>query len=429
MKTDQRIITILLYSACGLILIPPVGCSKPDTGPKREDHAKAHARRYHPNVQRADATGTPASQLENNSAHAVTRPTDIDFDAGPVGCPVLFVNDDTLTVQEVLEPILEELKEKAETLSLTAYRNHIFRAIGGQIEYQISMLVLHQQAKQKFSEERMQQAFDKEANRLVKDLIDHRYTGSTARYEAHLKALGLTLDGIKARAKRQAMVMQFLQDRFKPLVGNPTRRELQKYYQLHLDEFTTSAKAELFLIEIPLASELANPLAGATPVEIESARANARKQLERAQQELESGVEFTAVAKKYSKGVRARTGGAWGEISPDALTGRWSEAAQVLFTLRSNEISDIIETDESLFIVKCGQYTPENQFTFEQAQQQIIQRFAADDFENRRQAYIRELMARATIHPHEAFFHAVLAAAPRPVALNANRNPKTAECQ
>lgn len=423
MRIGQRIATILFCMTCSLIPAMPFGCDKPDTGPKREDDASAHARRYHPNVKRADATGSPASQPSADHHGVVTRPADIDFDAGPIGSPVLFVNDDTITVQEILEPILEDLKQKAATLPLPAYRNHLFRAVGSQIEYQMTMLVIYQQAQKAFSEERIQKAFDKEADRMVQDLINRLYAGSHAKYEAHLKTLDLTMDGIKARAKRQAMVMQFLQDRFRPLVGNPTRQDLLKYYQSHLDEFTTPAKAELFLIEIPLEMELGKPLAEASPAQIEKARSSAREQLERAKQELDAGVEFAAVAKKYSKGIRARTGGAWGEISPGALTGRWAEAAKVLFTLKANQISDIVETEEALFIVKCGQYTPGNKLTFEEAQAKIANRFANENFERRRQNYVKELMACATTHPREAFFQAVLAAAPRPTALNVNRNP------
>jgi len=423
MRTGQHTATVLLCMTCSLTSAVLSGCNKPDKGPKREDHASAHAPRYHPDVKRADASGSPASQSATAASGAVTQPADIDFEAGPIGCPVLFVNDDTLTVQEILEPILEDLNQKAETLDLPAYRNYLFRAVGGQVDYQMTMLVLYQQAKEKFSEERMQEAFDKEADRMVKDLINHRYAGSNARYDAHLKALGLTLDGIKARAKRQAMVMQFLQDRFRPLVGNPTRHDLDKYYQSHLDEFTTPAKAELFLIEIPLEAELGAPLSESSPAQIEAARTSARAQLEHAKQELEAGVEFAAVAKRYSKGIRAKTGGAWGEISPGALTGRWAEAAKVLFTLKANQISDIVETDQALFIVKCGHHSPAHRLSFEEAQEQISNRFAADDFERRRQAYVRELMARATIRPRDAFFQAVLAASPRPAALNANRNP------
>jgi len=425
MRTGQHTVAVLLCLSFSLTLAALSGCDKPDPGPKREDHTTAHTPRYHPDVKRANAVGLPASQPGTGASGAVTRPADIDFETGPVGCPVLFVNGDTLAVQDVLEPILDDLKCKAETLSVPAYRNHLFRAVGGQIDYQTTMLVIHQEAKEAFSDERMQEAFDKEADRLVKDVINRRFGGSYARYEAHLKWLELTLAGIKARAKRQAMVMQFLRDRFHPLVGNPTRRELDKYYRTHLDEFTTPAKAELFLIEIPLAKELGKPRPEATPAQIEAARSRARARLERAQLELDSGVEFAAVAKRYSKGIRARTGGAWGEISPAALTGRWAGAAKVLFTLQPHQISDIIETDEALFIVKCGRQTPARRLTFEEAQEQIINRFADEDFERRRNAYVQELMTRATIRRRQAFFQAVLAAAPRPAAFTAERNPPT----
>jgi len=423
MKTDRHSLIALFCLTCSLTLAALSGCDKPDPGPKREDHTSAHTPRYHPDVKRANAVGALASQPGTGASGAVTRPADINFDAGPIGCPVLFVNDDTLTVQDILEPVLDDLKRKAETLSVPAYRNHLFRTVGRQINDQTTMLVIHQEAKEVFSDERVQEAFDKEADRMVKDVINRRFAGSYARYEAHLKSLDLTLDGIKARAKRQAMVMQFLRDRFHPMVGNPTRRELDTYYRTHLDEFTTPAKAELFLIEIPLAKELGKPLVQATPAQIESARSRARERLERAQQELEAGVEFTAVAKRYSKGIRAKSGGDWGEISPAALTGRWAEAAKVLFTLKPDQIGDVVETDEALFIVKCGRHTPACRLTFEEAQEQIINRFAAEDFERQRNVYVQELMTRATIRPHEAFFQAVLAAAPRPAALTAKPSP------
>ena len=46
--------------------------------------------------------------------HATSRP-------GPVGTPVLFVNGDDVSVPEILEPILGELEQDANTLSPQAY--------------------------------------------------------------------------------------------------------------------------------------------------------------------------------------------------------------------------------------------------------------------------------------------------------------------
>ena len=391
------------------------GCDKPKEGPKRSDDAAAHAHRYHPEVRRADAIGTPASAPAR--AGAVTQPSDINFgENSAIGCPVLFVNGESITVQDVLEPTVDDLAAKARTMSLASYRNYVFRTVNNQIDYLASVAVVYQEAKQKYSGEKEQKAFDKEADRLVKDVVVHRYGGINARYEAHLKSLDLTTSDIKARAKRQAMVMQFLHDQFKPLAREPSRRELLQYYQAHPDEFASPARAQLLLIDIPLEKELGKPVGQAAPAELAGARERTRAQLTRAREELDSGVEFAAVARKYSKGIRASAGGDWGEITPGSLTGRWAKAAEVLFQLKAGQISDIVDNSDTLFIVKCGKLTPAVKLTFEQAQEQIIGRLADEEFNRQRDAYVQQLLAKATVGRRQDFFEAVLAAVPRPAA-------------
>ncbi len=416
---DRRCLpTALALLACSL-----AGCDKGDPGPKRADHEAAHARRYHPEVPRADVNGTPATAPAGKAA--VTQPSDITFaETGAVGCPVLFVNGESLTVQEILEPILPDLAEKSHTLPLDAYRTYVFRVVGNQIEYAVSMVVVHQQAKEEFKDEKIQEAFDKEADRLVKDVINRRFGGVSARYEAHLKALDLKLDDIKARAKRQAMVSQFLHDRFKPIAVEPSRRELVQYYNTHPDEFSTSPRAQLLLIEVPLEKELGKPLSRATPAEIAAARSRARSQLVLAREELARGVPFADVARKYCKGIRAGLGGDWGEISPGAMTGRMTKPADVLFTLKQNQVSDITESEDALFIVKCGASTPGHKSTFEEAQEKIIDRLAEQRFNQNRDEYVQQLLAKATISDRQSFFEAVLSAVPRPAALYPSAIPQ-----
>ena len=81
----------------------------------------------------------------------------------------------------------------------------------------------------------------------------------------YAEALGTALADVKERARRRIMVTQFLRDRFLPRLREPPRRDLVEYYQAHLDEFTTPAKAELLLIEVPVESELGKRIAQATP--------------------------------------------------------------------------------------------------------------------------------------------------------------------
>ncbi|MBP7934025.1 MAG: peptidyl-prolyl cis-trans isomerase [Phycisphaerae bacterium] len=410
------ILTLLTLS-----LGPWHGCSKPDSGPKRADHAAAHNHRYHPDVKRLDDVGTPAGPSENLTAGAVTQPADIDFEHGPVGCPVLFVNGDTISVPEVLEPIYDDLRAKADTLSLVAYRNHLFRAVGTQVDYQVSMLLVYQEAKKTFSDDKFKDALDKEVDRMVKDVITRRYGGVVARYEVYLKALDLTMDQIKERARRQAMVRFFLHERFRPMIQEPTRRELTRYYETHPDEFSSTAKAELFLIEVPVAEMLDKPITSARPEELATARQRARAHIQQARQELNNGVQFETVAKKYCKGPRGKLGGGWGEVSPGAFASSKAKLLDVLFGLQNQQVSDIVEIEDGFFIVKCGQMTPAARRPFEQAQEQIIQRLLDEEYNRREQAYIQQLLSRATIRKRPEFFQAVLAAVPRPSSLSRTR--------
>ncbi len=409
MNTSLRPLTV---AACLTIVLALTGCEEPSRGPKRADDKAAHSARYHPDVSR-HLEGRPATQPADATASA---PEEIDFMTapGPVGSPILFVNADTVTISDVLEPIIDELRRQARVLSERDYRDSVVRLVRNQIDVQVSGLVVYQQARTRFSDKKIQEAFDKEVEKRIKEIINDRFGGVFARYEQHLKSLDFTLDDMKERVRRQLMVQEFLRERLRPMLKEPLRRELLRYYENHLADFTTPEKAELFLIEIPLAEEVGKDLSVATADERETARTRARERLQRARDEIESGVEFGAVARAYSRGPLASQGGAWGEISPGSLAKRWAKAADVLFTLRPDQVSGIVETDESLFIVKCGRRTPHNQLTFEQAQAQLVEKLMEEQFNRLRNKYVTDLLRAATIRKDREFLQAVLAAAPRP---------------
>lgn len=399
--------------ACAVLLAAANGCEKPNHGPKRADDVAAHTTRYHPDIHRQNhdaATGGSTAAATSPADTAATAPA---AKAGPLGCPVLFVNTDTITVQEVLEPILDELQEKAKTLSPSLYAAAMRSAIQKQIDTQISILLIYEEAKDTYPS-KATEFFEKEADRRIKEAINLRFDGIHARYEAHLKALGLTVEDIKNRVKRQVMFEQYMRDKFQPSLREPPRRQLLKYYETHLDQFTKPARAELFLIEVPIAAELKMSIKQATSEDLAAARKRAIAHLKRAQEELAAGVEFEAVAKAYSKGVKAAVGGAWGEISPNTMQGRWAKAAEVLFTLKPGESSDIIETDDAVFIVKCGQSTPAQQVSFEEAQKTIIDRMKEEQFDRVSREHIQKLYDKAIIGPMIEFAQAVQAATPRP---------------
>jgi len=406
----------LCIQACIALTASVAGCKEKAVGPKRADDLAAHTKHYHPDVRRQNPAATePSAEARPESDPTATQPTGNFFAGGPAGSPVMFVNGESVTVPQILEPIIDELARQSRALSEKDYRDSALRLVRNQIDFQISTLVVYREAKKTYGSDKAQEAFAKRADELIKERINEQYGGIYARYESHLKALEITPAEMKERFKKEAMVKEFFRVRFKPMLREPPRREVLRYYQDHLSDYTTPEKAELLLIELPIEAELRKPIKQAGPQELAGARERARQRMKRAREELESGVDFAAVAKAYSKGAKARQGGSWGEIGPGALTNRWAKPAEVLFTMQPDQISDVIETEEALFIVKCGSRTPAAQLSFEEAQKKIMDSLVDEQFSRLRNEYIRDLLTRATVEKRIEFFRAVLYAVPRPV--------------
>jgi hypothetical protein len=407
-STNRAIVTSGLFLAICCL----GGCEENKVGPKREDHKAAHSARYNPGVARPQTAA--ASQPATTQPMAFELPTEMPEAAS--GTPVLFVNNKPLTVQEVLEEILPELQQLAgSAASEREYYRNASRIIADQIRHQASLIVIYEQAKLKLPD-KTDETLDKEADKVIQRVLNARFAGAKARYESHLKTLGLTMKDIRERTKRQLLVSNYLHQRFDPMISDPPRRDLLGYYQAHLKDFTTQAKAELLMIEIPLQEEIGKPVAQANEQQVAEARRQARDELRRARDEIDSGVEFTAVARRYSKGAQRASGGSWGEITPGSLSGSWAKAADILFALKEGQISGIIETEESSFIVKCGRSSPEKRLTFEEAQTRIVERVRDMEYERLTSRYIADLIQKAAIDEkqQQAFFFAAVSAAPRP---------------
>lgn len=385
-----------------------LGCQQEAEKPKRADDAAAHGARWHPDVDRSQAgTSRPADEL-------ATLPADWDrIGPGPIGSPVVFVNGKTLTVSEVLEPIIDELARQAKALSDRDYRESVVKLVRNQMDYQVSLLLVYDEAQKQYGDKKFQEAFDKHVDEQIKSMLQHRFGGVRARYEAHLKAMDMTADEMKERLKREIMVREFLHERFRPMLKEPPRRELFSYYQGHLADYTAPEKTELLLIEAPIEAELGKPLATASLPEVATARQQARSRLSRAREELESGVDFATVARAYSRGPMAQQGGNWGEIAPGSLTKRWAQPAEMVFKMQPGQMSGIVEADEMFFIVKCGRKTPSQRLSFEEAQRKITEHLLEEQFTRLRNEYIGNLLDRATIKKRPEFFQALLAAVPR----------------
>jgi len=377
-----------------------------------------------------------ATEVTDNTQHnagqtsgASEAGTQVSVDSRPgrtVQAPVLRINRDIITVQDVLEPIAEVLEREAGDLTVGEYQPRVMRRARQEIRDQIEAALLYDQARRKLSEEAEAQ-LEKALDKIIRDRINQHYRGSQTAFEMYLERFGKTIEDVRNRERRMVLVQGYVSDQVIPRI-HITRRELLRYFQQHRAEFETKAQTEMHLIDVPGWAFLLAVGGDISPgvgrqqwaAANEAARADAlgqaRSRIERAAEELRSGASFDTVAKSHSHGINASKGGDWGMVTPGELQGRWAVLNDVLAALASGQTSDIIEGTDGAFIVRAGQKQPAQSVSFEEAQPQIEAKLVNEQTMERFSALMTRLHSEATVSSYDEqllFLEAVMSAAPR----------------
>ncbi len=290
--------------------------------------------------------------------------------------------------------------------------NKAAQTIRREIDRQVMFAVVYLEAKKGLSEEEEKQ-YLKAADAEVQQIVNLRFGGLHARFERYLTERGMTVADLREKTKRRFVVLKYLSDRFRPLAEHPKREELRKYYEAHLADFTTKARARMSLIEVSFDADLKKPRTTATAEDRAAAKASAKAKITRARQEIDSGVPFEAVARAYSDGVHAADGGAWEEIGQSSLRERYKPVCDALFAMQPGAISDVIEGSDAYFIVRCDALHPGRTLTFEEAQPQIAEKILDQRYADMQDRYVQDLLKKAIIQKDAEFFQAVMAAIPQ----------------
>ncbi|MCH7702888.1 MAG: hypothetical protein IID37_14485, partial [Planctomycetes bacterium] len=99
---------------------------------------------------------------------------------------------------------------------------------------------------------------------------------------------------------------------------------------------------------------------------------------------------FSTVAARYSKGLHATDGGAWGLVSRTGLRPRWHPALEALYSLEEGQVSSVRVTGDAYFIVRCGRIEETTEPDFQAIQPELQERYRRVQ----ERAYLQELMTR-----------------------------------
>jgi bifunctional DNA-binding transcriptional regulator/antitoxin component of YhaV-PrlF toxin-antitoxin module len=323
----------------------------------------------------------------------------------------LVVNNDTITVDDVLEPLLPRIEEMSKELLPDAYYRRVVNLIREQIIEAVAQHLIWRRAQSQMDAD-MEPRLEKLIDRMEKERINREFNGSETRYTKFLTKRHKTRADVRQRLRRQIIIDNYLRGHLLPLVPSPRKRELRQYYTDHVERFSRSSEREMFLIDIPHQKFLdrSDPTSDDA---LEAARKQARTAIRAAATAIEAGEAFPDVAVRFSLGLNADKGGAWGSIS-GPLQGRWAAPSRRLFELGAGEVSEIIETPDSFFIVKAGKVQSSEVQSFQDAQPRIASALRQDRFATLRANFLQDELNQSTIGSLDAFVAEALRAVPPP---------------
>lgn len=295
---------------------------------------------------------------------------------------VLEVAGTVITSGEVLASLSDALSAHGPGDPGGAPANDVYRTIFDAVRRRIEDALLHQEALADMADGDLEY-LERYVDQILRETVQQEHDGRQRAYERKLLSQGTTLDEQRDRIRRELVVQRYLGRELRSRIVDPTRRELMRYFEQAKVDLSKPERREMFLIDVPIEA--------AAPGGVQDDVADlAGSRIEAAQGALADGVSFATVAARYSKGIHAADGGAWGWVSRTGLRPRWQPALEALFSLEEGQVSNLRVTDDAYFIVRCGRIEEATEPDFQAIQPELQERYRLVQ----QRVYLQELMTR-----------------------------------
>jgi len=337
----------------------------------------------------------------------------------------LQVNDQFLTVEELLRSAGPRIAALPDDLKPAIYRRRVQRILDEEINRRIGHMLVYSEATKRLTDQQKKR-IDADMESLLTEMIANA-GGSRGKLQARLARGGTTLRDVLADQRRQLTVHVYLQVKFYPAIAI-NRRMLWNYYRKHRDAFRSAKKVQMQIIAVPVKLFYPSRTARPSTMEREAAKRAARKLILQAAKDMKDGKKFALVAKQTADRIRAACGTPWKKLPKgfekvcvDRMSeakGAWSpmqagsfietKVETVAFALQEGSASDVIETPRGYYIVKAAKVFPGKDVSFENAQEEIEQILRQQQYEKLRDDYFQRLLKGAMILRTDRFMRLAL---------------------
>ena len=224
--------------------------------------------------------------------------------------------------------------------------------------------------------------------KMVDDAINEARTNSPESFDAQVKATGMTLDQMRSRAVEEQLCRRVL-------VRETTNgitvsdAEAKKFYDDNPSDFELPERVHVAHILISTLDPVTQ-----TPLPPEK-----KKEKEKAASDLKSraekGEDFAKLAKQYSDDPGYKdTGGEYTFARNHQMVPEFESAA---FSLKTNQISDLVETRYGYHIIKLIEKLPASKEQFADASPKIHEYLVGQQADKGLAAYLDKLKADANV--------------------------------
>ena len=307
---------------------------------------------------------------------------------------VLAVNGETITADEIVNPMIDHFREYAQSTGAEEFRAQVRPQVDKALVSKISNILLYQQAKNNAGD-KIEDALEKAADSEVAKFIVS-FNGNYAKAEEALKEMGMDWASFKDYQKKMILSQSYLHEKLpgeKPITYNEV---LVCYNDMKDKSFTSPAKLKFRLIDLEISRvELTEPN--------QNRQEYAKKLAGELIRQLNEGADFGELAKKYSKDHRASAGGLWDSVDPESLAKPYDVLALEADKIEPGQLAGPIEAQGHIFIMKLDEKKPKSVEPLDKVQKEIEAKITF----NRRKKAIDEfglkLAEQAAVAEKDAF--------------------------
>lgn len=256
------------------------------------------------------------------------------------------VNGNPIYAEDVLGPLEARLQARARELTPTAWKREATQAILQSLDRIIIQALILGAAERDLSAEEQAALPQLMQNKRAELMRLHGLGSAAVANAVLLDQTGLDLEGHLKRFREQVIVGRYTSKIVGPKI-NVTRRDMERFFTDHADEFNRPASRTVRLIMVT----------------DEDAR-------DRVQRELEQGVAFETVASDRANRIKADQGGLWGEVNEPAFQSE--EVNTAIVELRQGQWRGPIAAGARWWWVFVEEYFPAVNISFDEAQSQIM---------------------------------------------------------